>query len=50
MYQEVSISTDGNWVIGGVETKHHAVAVDGVPGLLLSSVWLWSRKANTTGR
>ena len=33
VYQEVSISTDGNWVIGGVETKHHAVAVDGVPGV-----------------
>ena len=32
VYQEVSISTDGNWVIGGVETEHRAVAVDGVPG------------------
>ena len=31
VYQEVSISTDGNWVIGGVETEHRAVAVDGVP-------------------
>ena len=33
VYQEVSISTDGNWVIGGVETEHRAVAVDGVPGV-----------------
>lgn len=33
VYQEVSISTDGNWVIGGVETKHHAVAADGEPGV-----------------
>lgn len=29
VYQEVSISSNGNWVIGGVETKHHAVAADG---------------------
>lgn len=33
VYQEVSISTDGNWVIGGVETEHRAVAVDGEPGV-----------------
>lgn len=33
VYQEVSISTDGNWVIGGVETEHRALAVDGVPGV-----------------
>lgn len=33
VYQEVSISTDGNWVIGGVETERRAVAVDGVPGV-----------------
>lgn len=32
-YQEVSISSNGNWVIGGVETKHHAVAADGEPGV-----------------
>lgn len=32
-YQEVSISTDGNWVIGGVETEHRALAVDGEPGV-----------------
>ncbi len=32
VYQEVSISTDGNWVIGGVETEHRALAVDGEPG------------------
>lgn len=33
VYQEVSISTDGNWVIGGVETEHRALAVDGEPGV-----------------
>lgn len=33
VYQEVSISSNGNWVIGGVETKHHAVAADGEPGV-----------------
>lgn len=33
VYQEVSISTDGNWVIGGVETEHRAVAADGEPGV-----------------
>lgn len=33
VYQEVSISTDGNWVIGGVETEHRALAVGGVPGV-----------------
>lgn len=32
-YQEVSISSNGNWVIGGVEMKHHAVAADGEPGV-----------------
>lgn len=32
-YQEVSISSNGNWVIGGVETERRAVAVDGVPGV-----------------
>ena len=32
-YQEVSISSNGNWVIGGVETKHHAVAANGEPGV-----------------
>lgn len=33
VYQEVSISTDGNWVIGGVETEHRAVAKDGEQGV-----------------
>lgn len=33
VYQEVSISTNGNWVIGGVETEHRAVAADGEPGV-----------------
>lgn len=33
VYQEVSISTDGNWVIGGVETEHRALAVGGEPGV-----------------
>ena len=33
VYQEVSISTDGNWVIGGVETEYRALAVDGEPGV-----------------
>lgn len=33
VYQEVSISTDGNWVIGGVETEHRAVATNGEPGV-----------------
>lgn len=33
VYQEVSISTDGNWVIGGVETEHRALAVDGEQGV-----------------
>ncbi len=33
VYQEVSISSNGNWVIGGVETKRHAVAADGEPGV-----------------
>lgn len=33
VYQEVSISTDGNWVIGGVETERRALAVDGEPGV-----------------
>ena len=28
VYQEVSISTDGNWVIGGVETEHRALDAD----------------------
>lgn len=32
-YQEVSISSNGNWVIGGVETEHRAVAADGEPGV-----------------
>lgn len=33
VYQEVSISSNGNWVIGGVETEHRAVAADGEPGV-----------------
>lgn len=33
VYQEVSISTDGNWVIGGVETERRAVAANGEPGV-----------------
>lgn len=33
VYQEVSISTDGNWVIGGVETERRALAVGGEPGV-----------------
>lgn len=33
VYQEVSISTNGNWVIGGVETEHRAVAANGEPGV-----------------
>jgi hypothetical protein len=32
-YQEVSISSNGNWVIGGVETERRAVAADGEPGV-----------------
>lgn len=32
-YQEVSISSNGFWVIGGVETEHRAVAADGEPGV-----------------
>ena len=33
VYQEVSISSNGYWVIGGVETEHRALAVDGEPGV-----------------
>lgn len=33
VYQEVSISSNGYWVIGGVETEHRAVAADGEPGV-----------------
>lgn len=32
-YQEVSISSNGNWVIGGVETERRAVAKDGEQGV-----------------
>lgn len=32
-YQEVSISSNGNWVIGGVETERRAVAANGEPGV-----------------
>ena len=33
VYQEVSISSNGYWVIGGVETEHRAVAKDGEQGV-----------------
>lgn len=33
VYQEVSISSNGYWVIGGVETEYRAVAKDGEQGV-----------------